>query len=498
MAVNRVHPRYEELLPKWQRCRDVVSGSDAVKDAGDDYLPYLRDQSDDDYDAYKLRAEFFNATARTIGGFVGMMFRKPPKLELPFEKDDDLFTDVTMDGLSLSMLLQDTSWELMTVGRIGWFVDFPVVDEPKTQAQAEAENLRPKIVKRLAEQIINWAQQRINNKTILSRVVLEEDNVSPDPDDEFGEVVTKQYRVLDIEPATGYYRQRVFEVDSENGKDKDRLVAGPFYPKRNNEFLDHIPFYIFGPTSMGPEPEEPPLIDLVDENLSHYRTSADYEHGCHFCGVPTPVVTGHSIVNDPVTGLPTERLYVGGSKAWVFPDPNARAEYLEFTGQGLDALRLNLVAKEGRMAVLGARMLESQKKSAEAAETEGIRRAGENATLQSVAQTIGEGATPALKEYCDWAGLPSEDVEVDINKNFVPRPMSSDQLNAQVNAWQRGAISKEQLFKNLIEGEVISDDADFEEEEDKIENDPSRIPPAPEGAPPTGRQKQNGPPAARR
>jgi hypothetical protein len=46
------------------------AGEDAVKAAGVKYLPRLDDQSDDDYDAYRMRGSFFNATARTGEGFV--------------------------------------------------------------------------------------------------------------------------------------------------------------------------------------------------------------------------------------------------------------------------------------------------------------------------------------------------------------------------------------------------------------------------------------------
>jgi signal peptidase I len=46
-------------------------------------LPRLDSQTDDEYAAYKLRASFFNATARTADGFVGLIFRREPKMKLP-------------------------------------------------------------------------------------------------------------------------------------------------------------------------------------------------------------------------------------------------------------------------------------------------------------------------------------------------------------------------------------------------------------------------------
>ena len=83
MAVNSTHPDYDATLPVWLRARDVMVGEDAVKDAGEKYLPRLESQTDDEYNAYRARAAFFNASARTAEGFVGLVCRRPPFIKMP-------------------------------------------------------------------------------------------------------------------------------------------------------------------------------------------------------------------------------------------------------------------------------------------------------------------------------------------------------------------------------------------------------------------------------
>ena len=68
MPVNSTHSDYDANLPAWLRARDVIAGEDAVKSAGVRYLPRLDSQTDEEYAAYKERAAFFNATARTAEG----------------------------------------------------------------------------------------------------------------------------------------------------------------------------------------------------------------------------------------------------------------------------------------------------------------------------------------------------------------------------------------------------------------------------------------------
>ena len=61
----------------------MFSGEDAVKAAGERYLPRLDSQSDDEYFTYRNRASFFNATSRTAEGYSGLIFRRPPFVKTP-------------------------------------------------------------------------------------------------------------------------------------------------------------------------------------------------------------------------------------------------------------------------------------------------------------------------------------------------------------------------------------------------------------------------------
>ena len=83
MPVNSHHSEYDANAFAWQRARDVFAGEDAIKAAGEKYLPRLDCQDDAEYLAYKNRALLFNAVARTGDGFVGLIFRRDPTFKLP-------------------------------------------------------------------------------------------------------------------------------------------------------------------------------------------------------------------------------------------------------------------------------------------------------------------------------------------------------------------------------------------------------------------------------
>lgn len=459
MSVKTTHPEYKEKSGLWKRCRDAAEGQEAIHKAGSDYLPMLTDQSAAEYEAYKLRTCFYNATWRTIAGLQGMIFRKPAIVEVG-DVVEPMLEDVGLCGLNLHMFTLELMEECLTVGRVGIFVDYPAIDPTHTtEADSKLLGLRPIMKKYKTESIINWRHSVTGNRCVLSMVVLSEE-VSVTGKNEFDIVEMPQYRVLDLtqlelEPGKTQlvYRVRVFTV---NSKDEDVLMNTQ-YPMIKGDYLKEIPFFVIGTDTVEICPDAPPLIDLVDINLSHYRTNADYEHGCHFTGLPTPVISGYTPEKEG------QSFGIGSMTAWVFPRPDARASYLEFTGQGLKALEANLTRKETQMAVMGARMLESKQNNGDSQNGAAINMGGEQSLLASISQAASIGVERALNMFSKFAGT-KQPAKFRLNKDFFPMPMSALNLTALVASWQNGAISYDTLFENLQRGEVVDIDQTIEEE----------------------------------
>jgi hypothetical protein len=69
MSVNSMHPDYDASLPAWLRARDVIAGEDAVKSAGEKYLPRLEAQTDEEYDTYRMCPIEDSGRGRTVASF---------------------------------------------------------------------------------------------------------------------------------------------------------------------------------------------------------------------------------------------------------------------------------------------------------------------------------------------------------------------------------------------------------------------------------------------
>ena len=471
MATNGVrteHPDYSESLEIWKACDDSAEGEYEIHEGGIKYLPKLSGETKAEYDARKNRTPFFNAYWKTISGLKGMLFRKAPILSPIPPGVVDYMNDVDMAGTGIDTFTQEICEELLSTGRIGVLIDYPPMPvnadgRPITVAQAEAQGLRPRMAKYEATDIINWKRQRINNSMQYTLIVLKEEAYIGDT--EFSQDYEDRYRVLDLTPIG--YRQRVFRI---NLRGEDELVEGSeIYPVMNGKALYSIPFVFFGVNGTGDEVETPPLLDLMTMNLHHYGVSADWEHGCHFQGLPTPYISGYS-PSVSESGI-KESLGVGGTSALCFPDPNAKMDYAEISGN-FEALQKNLIMKEKQMAVLGARMLEQQQSSAESGIALQQRSSGEQSQLAAMSQVVSATMTRCLRIFSDWAGQSGE-IKYQISTDFLPVGLSAQELTALVSSWQAGAISQHTLFDNLQRGEIVSDSVTFEEEQERINSAPA-------------------------
>lgn len=466
MAIDDCHPEYSRRKIEWEILRDCAEGQQAIRAAGTKYLPKLTDQSNEEYQAYLNRPVFYGATARTIDGLSGMIFRKPPQIEIP-DGMSSFVDDLTLTGLSLQEFAEDVVENDLTVGRAGILVDHPTIAEGMTVATAERLNIRPFLKCYSAEQIFNWKTESRNNVQVLTQVRLWEWVEIPGGD-EFDVKVQKQIRVLDFNEV-GQYRQRVFvEVEGKTHK-KQWLVKEEIIPTKGGAPLDVIPFFFVGVRNGQPSVEKPPLIDLANVNISHFVSSADLEHGAHFTGLPTAVITGHQTDNSD--GGEPEEYRIGAATAWVFPNPETQAFYLEFQGQGLEALEKRVEKKEQYMAHLGARMLQVDKKAAETAETAQINRFGETSVLSSISQSVSQSIEKALRFMAEWAGYDPNTIVFNLNRDFLAVQMDSQSLMAIMQLWQSGGIAFSDLLDNLKKGEIVREERTEEEIRSEVEQE---------------------------
>lgn len=430
MPVNSTHPMYESYLSKWIKCRDAFEGSDAVKLAGTAYLPRLSDQSDEEYSAYKKRALFYSITSKTIESLVGLVMQKDAVLNYP---EDMAYYFVDHSGVEFYEILNEAFSETLLMGRLGILIDRDI----------SGGRAHPTVYK--CESILNWEM----DSNGFTQVVLLESVLETNTSDRFVKTYKKQYRVLEL--VDGIYVQTVYD---------DLLkIKYTVRPTNRGVPMDFIPFYVVTPSGINSPIDKPPMLDIVEINLSHYRTSADLEHGRHFTGLPTPVAIGVDA---------STVLRIGSTSAWIIPNEKGDAKYLEFTGEGLRSLEKALSEKQGQLASLSARLIDNSARGSESPETVKLRYASENANLVSISRAVEAFLNVIYKTIALMDGSNPDEVNIVLQRDFIAKSLTSKEIKEFIESYLDGGISKETLVYNLRKGGVLDPKRSDEDEKSSI------------------------------
>jgi hypothetical protein len=420
MAANSTHPDYDAKTAEWSRGRDVLAGEDAVKSAGEKYLPRLDSQSEEEYAAYKARASFFGATARTLEEYLDLVFRRAPVVGLGERKTLEAFAaDCDLWGMDFVRFARRTVGEVLSVGRAGSLI------------LCDDGGKRPCASFWRTEDIVNWTVERVGQRATLVSVALRDGG---------------RVRVLKLVDSACV--QEFWKVLADGHQDGDTWVLDESVAlKRADVALPFVPFVFHGPRNSRPEPDRLPLADIITANLDHYRLDADFKHGLHFAALPTAWVSGFD---------KGATLRIGSSAAWVSDAADASAGFLEFSGAGLAHIERAMERVERRMALLGARMLEVTAPDGESA----VAQRGELCGLGNVVASLNQSLTRVLQLAHWWIEGGERVGEVPgvaftMNTDLSARAISGESLTAVVAAWRAGAISRESMLEVLKRGEIL-------------------------------------------
>lgn len=456
MPVNTPNDDFKDNEEDWELIEDVLEGARAVKDKGSKYLPMLDKMDYKEYMSYKARAQFFNATARTVNGLVGLVFRKQPTINLgDAEILRDSLTSCTIDGLSFATFARSIFRDTLSYGRVGALVDAP----PKGGT--------PYFSKYCADDIINWRKKKFDNgKVLADQIILEEDVVVPS-DDGFGSEEIDIYRELVILP-DGIFAHRIYyPVKKSNGEKSYELMGTvmPIVPGMGY-FRNEMPFVVFGPNHTGVDIQKSPILDIAELNILHYQRSAQLAHGQFYTATPTYWAV------PPANGELPEYT-VGPNTVWLVDQPHS-CGILEYRGEGLKYLESACSQLENQMAGLGARLVANRNNvAAEAKDVADMRSKGETSLLFEIVDSVESGLTELLKIWVRWQGRNPQGVSVRLNRDFVGSALEYRTWLQLDRAHEKGDIDDATYYGILFEGDVLPATFTPEDVKKLVENAPA-------------------------
>lgn len=453
-GLEDAHEEYEAYEERWERVRNCVSGSDAIKAETTEYFPALagevplnapnsltttgRPVSDSplvgQYEKRIALAAVYEATDKTLDALLGALFRTPSQPTVADAIAPQL-VNIDLAGTSYDAFKQQVGQEVLEVGRYGVLVDW------------SNEQRRPFWRPYETEQIDNWRYGLRDGQKVLEQVKLRE-SVTERSSSGFGSEAAERYRVLELNDAgqvevTTYTRR----TRTDNGATRRVWdVEGPTILARQGVPLTEIPFVAFGRLDLDLCPQKPPLLGIADLQLDHYRLDGDVKWAIHM-----GCMGGLFVIGDGDPDVP-KPYYMGGGVNRLAS--GATVEFVTLPGDMVDRAREEKADDERRMALMGARMLLAPKREAETAEASMIQRDGESASLSMISQALSSALTKCWAYHAMWMGLPDDAAGDELSRDFFPHRLAPDEITAQLSLVQAGKMSTETFLENLYAGQI--------------------------------------------
>ncbi len=461
--VSTPSPEYQAMKPKWDIVDDVMGGNEAIKDAGDTYLPRMEgEKSDSDsYEARLQRSLFTNYYKDTLTLLMGKVFKKPVSFgDSMAQPYIDYSEDIDLHGRNLQRYLQKVFFQGIRDRIVYLFAAYPNTDkikeeigkrpdQPLTKEDMKKHKVRPYLVHKDPRDVIEFKTEWKRGRKVCVRARIRETVEEQDPENEWGVIEIEQIRVL----YPGYWEVHRLSEDTNEWY---------VYESGTVSLQSHVPGIMI---VLDPDGEDHfvgllPLENVLWLNLYHYQTDSDQKNILHYARRYT--LFGKGIPED-------ETVEWGPNRVYTTQNENADMKILEHGGQAIEAGRKDRQDAVDEIRRAGMEMLVEREGDVKAT-TDLLDAQGKNSKLGVMVNVFADGVTVAFQYMAEWNQDDPEKVigDVILNTDFEISMSEFQKLEILDKGRGRTDISQRTYLERLVKFEILDKDHDIEAEIEAI------------------------------
>ena len=331
---------YKKMAKKWDMLHKLLGGTQAMRDAGRDFLPKTGKAEDSELYRQRLDGSFlYGAFADTIERLSSKPFAQA--INIPDNIPDSLKVienDVDRTGKNITQLGREEFIHALVYGKAHTLVDFPINNTDQTMADEMELGVRPLIIPVAAPNLIFWTAD--NNQQLTQIRIRETAIVSVGT---YGNKVVERIRVI-----TPHFWELHEKRSNGKGAEEWTLILD------GENTLGKIPLETAYIKRTGFLTADPPLEDLAWLNIAHWQSSSDQKNILHRARVPLLAFFGFTQeeIDKGVVLGPSQSIFAKNSAAY--------AKYIEIEGKAIEEGAKEIAQIEERMEVLGLQPLIKQ------------------------------------------------------------------------------------------------------------------------------------------
>ena len=456
------HPLLVSIEDKLELVDTLYGGTQAMRDAGTDYLPKEPEETIANYTNRLERTVLYPAYKEAVKTNTGKLFIHDVVVNDPSPAMNDLLMSVDEEGNDLTDFAKQVTEEAIHEGCSYILVDYPVMNQNSTLADEREMGGRPYWVLIKQSQVLEATPIMIRGKKQLGVFRFKESVAFRDGYFSVKYIdQIKQFTLMD-----GVVTYAVFR--------KDDAGKWGLYDEGIIQGIDEIPVAAANVNPAGFFVGSPMFYDLAEENVLNWQMRSDYNNIVHHSQVPMLQVKGVQTTYDE-TGSRNNPIVISPNTVLEFNDPSAGAEWIEVSGSAAKVGMEALERSEKKMGLMSLELLSKvdSKSTATAAKIDAME---SFSVLQSVGKTVQQTLDKAIMFTYKYLGEQNTVTTTTINLDDAVVTGTTDDINYLIQLNQANLLSKKTTIEEVKRRGMISESVIVEEELEMLDESPTVVP----------------------
>lgn len=457
----------EMMTSRWALADALMGGSEAMRDASDEFLPRHKNEDEGAY-LRRIQASFLLPVfAHAVENLTDTVFSNPLEWDEIDEKIEAILDEVDAEGNTIETYAKRALALAMAKGEVYMFCDEPPLPAPReegkvvTLADRRNAGARPYLGLISADNMLAYSVERRDGRQYCTYARWRERIVRQGEDfteEEIERVI--EWRIVDTQALWATYEKSddATEWVKAEGVLKIALNAKPILPI--------VRYRIGSSDSFGRL--RPPLHGLAEKNVEHWQSASDQR--AILTVSRFPMLGGSGVDAASLVRGTENEVKVGPGVTMFSTQPDSEFYYIEPTGASITAGVTDLERLEKDMSVLAFQPLMRQQAGVTAT-TDALGQNKANSSLQAWSIDLGLSLDKAVEFISLWMGSEPPVTNFKPNTEFGIDQIDSIRVKALQDMRNAGDLSRPQYFQQMRSEGVLNNDFDEEANEAQLEEE---------------------------
>lgn len=437
---------YDKMKEDWALVDALWGGTKAMRQAGEQFLPKRKLETQAEYTARKDLATLYPAFSETVQALTSRAF----SAAINYGKvsdwiKTDVLTDVDLEGHNMDTFAKDWFELALRKGLAHVLVEAPVSRAENMQQQRE-QKLRPYTILIDPSRVIGWKADA-DGTLIQARITFTEERENPE--DEFSTITVKLIRVYEVDTVRTYIQN-----------DKGEWNLETTVPN-NFEVVPLVTLYL---NRTGFMTAKPPLMELAYLNSKHWRLQVGIDSLTDIASVPILVSIGGGISDEG------DEVAIGAKHAIELP-MDADLKYVEHSGKAIETGNNALTTLKEDMRQAGAKLLLPQSGASKTEEQSREENARENSRLGAMVKICEDTLEILLDMIAGTRGQEVSGGEVTMQPNLSIDFSPNESMKVVLEMYARQLIDSESTFEEAKRRGLVNENLSWEDVQVRVQEE---------------------------